>query len=139
MQGQQRLIGQRDDFAAPADARAQVLDVGFLAGAVDDQQQVVLAVGEHEVVENAALLIEQQAVALAVGREALHVHRYQRLQRVSGCGAAQQQLAHVGDVEQACRAACVRMLGHQARGILDGQGVARERDHARAELVVQIE
>jgi hypothetical protein len=117
LQGQQGLLGQGDDLAALADAGLDVGDVGHLAGAVDDDEQVLAAVDEHQVVEDAALVIEQQAVALLVQAQADHVDRHQGFEGGGGVGADQAQLAHVRDVEQAggarvCRCSAIRPAGY---------------------------
>jgi hypothetical protein len=121
LQRQQRHLGHGDDFAARADFGLDVRDVAHLAGAVDDHEQpgdarvAAAAVEEHQVVDDAAFVIEQQAVALLAGGQVDHVDRHQRLERGRRVGAYQAQLAHVGHVEQAGGLARVQVLGHQAR------------------------
>jgi len=139
LQRQQAPVELGLDFTALADAGLYVRQVFMLAGAVDDHEQVVLAAHEHQVVQNAARIIEQQAVALAVFAQAQHVHGQQRFQRRAGTRAAQADLAHVRDIEQACRLARVQMLGHQPLRVLHGHGVAGKRHHARAQFLVQVE
>jgi hypothetical protein len=99
-------------------------DVGHLAGAVDDQEQMVAPVDEHQVVEDAALVVQQQAVALLVHAQADHVHRHQRFERGGGVGADQLQLAHVRDVEQAGALARLLVLGDQAALVLHRHRIA---------------
>jgi hypothetical protein len=79
LQRQQRHLGHGDDLAARADFGLDVGDVAHLAGAVDDDEEVVgvVAVDEHQVVDDAARVIEQQAVALLAGGQVDHVDRHQ--------------------------------------------------------------
>ncbi len=137
LQGEQRLVGQGDDLAAAADAFLDVGDVAGLAGAVHDHEQVVAAVHEHQVVDDAALVVQQQAVALLVQAEADHVHGDEGLEGRGGVGACEAQLAHVGDVEQAGGLPRVQVFGHQTGGVLHGHGVAGEGHHAGPEFEVQ--
>jgi hypothetical protein len=132
------MVGQRNHLAALADARLDVGDVAHLAGAVDDDEQLVLRhAEEHQVVDDAALVVEQQAVALLAHGQVDHVHGHQALEGGSSIGADQAQLAHVRDVEQAGFLARVQVLGHQARRVLHGHGVTGERHHAGAQFDVQ--
>jgi hypothetical protein len=110
--------------------RLDMSDIGLFAGTVDDEEQIFAAVDEHQVVENSALFIEQQAVALLVQAQVHDIDGHQRFERGGGIGAAQQQLAHVRDIEQAGGLARVQMLGHQALRVLHGHGVAGKRHHA---------
>ena len=139
LQRQQGMVGHRHAPRSAAPMRClDVRDVGHLAGAVDDhEQRVVALVEEHQVVEDAALVVQQQAVALLARRQADHVDRHQRLEGGGGVGADQAQLAHVGDVEQAGGLARVLVLGHQAGGVLHRHRIAGEGHHAGAEFHVQ--
>jgi hypothetical protein len=137
LQGQQAAVRQGNDLAARRYALLDVGDVTFLAGAIHDHEQVVTAVDEHQVVDDGALVGQQQAVALLADGEVLHVHRHQRFEGRCRVGPGQAQLAHVRDVEQAGRIAGVLVLGHQAGGVLDRHGIAGEGDHARTQFQVQ--
>ena len=81
LQCQQRLLGAGDDLAACADFILDMGDVTRLAGAVDDDEQVapmkVVAVEKHQVIDDAAFVIEQQAVALLADGQVDHVNRNQ--------------------------------------------------------------
>ncbi len=117
-------------------------DVTRLAGAVHDHEQRGFAIDralveEHQVVDDAAFVVQQQAVALLAHGQVDHVHGDQRLERGGGIRAYQLELAHVRDVEQAGGGACVVVLRHQAAGVLHGHGIAGERHHAGAQLDVQ--
>ena len=113
-----------------------MLQVAGLAGAVDDQEVVRAAVDEHQVVDDAALVIQQQAVALAIHAQADHVHRHQAFECQAGIGAGNADLAHVGYVEQAGGFARLLVFGQQAF-VLHGHGVAGKRHHAGTQFQVQ--
>jgi hypothetical protein len=134
---------QQPDIAGQL--RRDMGEVGVLARGVDHQHQhaVLVRIGRarhHEVVENAAVRVEQLGVALAPRREADDVRRHQRLQRAGDAfmiGPDQEALAHMGDVEQAGGAAGVGVLGDDAVRILDRHVIARERHHAGATREMQ--
>ncbi len=137
LQRQQRLIGQGDDFATCPYAGLDVGDVARFARAVDDDEQVLASVDEHQIVDDRALVGQQQTVALFAHRQADHIDGHQRFKRGGGIGADQSQLAHVRHVKQTSGLAGVVMLGHQTAGVLHGHVVARKRNHARAQLQMQ--
>jgi|GEM_PF-6905431 len=113
--------------------------VPFLASGVDDEEQAVVAVegpGHHQVVDDAALVVEKLAVALLAGDEAEDVRRYQCLKRAGDAGmvrADEGELAHVRHIEQPGRFAGMLMLGNDALGILHRHVVAGKGHHAGAE------
>ncbi len=142
LQRQQGHLGHRDDLAARADFGLDVRDVADLAGAIDDHKNVaavgIVAVHEHQVVDDAALVIEQQAVALLADAQVDHIDRHQALEGGAGVGAHQAQLAHVGHVKQARQGAGVVVLGHQAGGVLHRHRVTGKRHHAGAQRHMQV-
>ena len=117
---------------------AQVGDVLRLAGGVDHQVEVVAGVDHHQVVENAARLVGEDGVALPAFGEAHDIRRHQGLQRLGGRRAAQQQLPHVGDVEEAGGRAGMLVLLLDAQRVLHRHLVAGEGHQLGAELDVQI-
>jgi hypothetical protein len=141
LQRQQGAFRHRDHFAALADLGLDMRDVAGLAGAVDDHEQVaavgVVAVDEHQVVDDRAFIGQQQAVALLVDAQTDHVDRHQALEGGGRIGADQAQLTHVRDVEQAGRIARVGMFSHQAGRVLHRHRVAGKGHHARAQFEVQ--
>ena len=68
LQRQQGLVRQGLHGAALADVLLQVGDVLCLAGGIDHHEQVIGAARDHQVVEDAALLVGEQGVALLEGR-----------------------------------------------------------------------
>ena len=89
---------------------------------------------DHEVVTDAARLVEEQTVALATRLQAEHVDGQEGLQRARRVGDVararrEPDLAHMRHVEQAGRGPRVQVFLEQARRVLHRHGVARERDH----------
>ncbi len=142
----QRAVEHRLDLAAVVEVGLQVREVLVLARGVDHHDEVIRVValagpGHHQVVEDAAGIVGEEGVALLPRREALEIRGAQPLQRARDLReafAAQADLAHVRDVEQAGAAARVLMLGEDAHGVLHRHVVAGERHHLAAELDMQI-
>ena len=137
LQGQQRRIGQRCDLATRADVLLDMFGIRHLAGPVDDDQKVRCAAGEHEVVQDARVVVKQHAVALAPGCEADDVDRHERLQRRRSVSTGDAELPHVRDIKQTGSGARVQVLGHQAGRVLHRHAVAGKRNHARTQFQVQ--
>ncbi len=137
LQCEQRPLGQGDHLAAGADACLDMGDVAHLAGAVDDDEDVIAAIHEHQVVDDRAFFGQQQPVALLARRQPDDIDRHQRFEGLCRIRPGQPQLPHVGDVEQSCRVARVVMFGHEPGGILDRHGIAGEGHHAGAKLHMQ--
>ncbi|MCY1370161.1 hypothetical protein D9M69_572440 [compost metagenome] len=137
MQGEQGAVELGLHGAALADALHDVGQVAVFAGAVDDHEDVRATVDEHQVVDDAAFVVEQQAVALLAHGQVDHVHRHERLERGSRIGADEAQLAHVRDVEQAGGGTGVVVFGHQAGGVLHRHAVAGKGHHAGTEFEMQ--
>ena len=104
MQRQQRPVGERLHVADARKSVAQQLNVGVLAGSVNDQHQMLAEIRHHQVIENAALGIGELGITLAPGRNTDDVLRHQPFQR--GCGVGDcagfrhhSDLAHMGHVE----------------------------------------
>ena len=120
-----------------ADARLDVGDVGGLARPIDDQEKVIAPVDEHQVVDNGALLREQQPVALLVQAQTGNIDRHQCFQRCGRARPLEPELAHVGHVEEARAFAGMAVFRHQARGVLHRHGIPGVRNHAGVQLQVQ--
>ena len=114
--------------------RAQMRKVVVRPRGIDHKKQVIALVGDHQVVQHAALIGGEQTISLPPRPQPDEVGGHQRLKRRGGvaAGTAQDHLAHVADVEQPGLAAGMQMLGHHARRILHRHRPARERHHARA-------
>ncbi|MOA35649.1 hypothetical protein D3C78_1571160 [compost metagenome] len=81
-------------------------DIGVFAGCVDDDEKMIAAIGDHQVVQNAAVFIGEETVTLTTFLEAENVDRHQLFERKCGIGIVaglrlHDHLAHVGYVEQA--------------------------------------
>ncbi len=141
LQGDQRAVEQRD-LAGVADMLLQVREIGILAGGVDDDEEVVAEMGDHQVVENAAVVIGEETVALATFRETEDIDGNERFQRKRGililAGLRlDDDLAHVGHVEEAGGGAGLQMFLHDAGRILHRHVIAGEGHHAGAERQMQ--
>ena len=119
----------------------EVLPVGDTVGGVDDQK--VLSAREAVevgVVEGATGLVGDDRVLRLADLERGRVVGEDALQEGQGVGPADQEPAHVGDVEQAGLPAGGEVLGDDAAGVVDGHLPAGEVDHppgGRQVLVVQ--
>ena len=113
--------------------------VGLLAGRVDDEEQMIAAVGDHEIVEDAARRVGEEGVALSAHTYPDDVHRDERFERPRRVGRPlrtrlEADLAHVRDIEEPRMLPRVLMLLQDAGRILHRHLVAREGHHARPEL-----
>ena len=111
--------------------------VGLLAGGVDDEKEMIAAMGDHEVIENSAIRVGEQCIPLAAGLQAQEIDRHEPLQRRRGIRHApgfgsHDDLTHVGNVEQARGGTRVQMLLENAWRIVNRHLIAGERHHARA-------
>ena len=129
LQRKQRALFQVVDGDGVGQRLAQVAEILVFGGAVHNHVEglarrrgfACLAermrfrqARHHQVVEDAAIVGEQQRIAHAVGRQHLEIARQQRLERLRHALAREEQLAHVADVEQAGVLARPQMLGHDA-------------------------
>ena len=102
-------------------------------GGVDGDQPAVLELVEKDIVDDGAVAVEQQAVVGVVEGHLLDIVDLDELEKEVGVGAGQFKLAHMVDIEEAGGVAHGVMFGDGAGGVLDGQFVAGEFDHAAAE------
>ena len=143
MEGDQRRLGERRQADARGHAPANKREVDGLSRGVDDEPQRAVRAWrarDHQVVDNSALVVEQLGIALAAGSEIEEIGRAKRFEKGGdSCmiGALDQRLAHVRDVEEPSKFAGVKVLGQDARRIMDRHVITGERRHARAELDVQ--
>jgi hypothetical protein len=122
--------------------RAQQRQVVFAIARVDHHAHLVAQVDQHQVVLDAALVVEQHRIALQSGRPAFEVDRQRSLELlVQGVEAAvargDGELAHVRDIEQSRLRPGVQMFGLQPCRVLDGHVPAGEARHLGAQLAVQ--
>src|ERR1700722_3632653 len=96
--------------------------------------------GDHKVVDDPAIFVEQLGVALTTLSEVEKICRAERFEKArNGCvvAALDQRLTHMRDVEQASSLTSVEVLGEDPGRVLDRHVVARKRRHARAKLDMQ--
>ena len=115
---------------------AHPVDVLLAGAGVDDEQVVVVGeLVDDDVVDEGAVGVEQRRVvglALLELRGVVHGDVLDGGERV---GAAELDVAHVGDVEDADAGAHGHVLGDEA-GVFDGHVPAAEVDHLGAEAAV---
>ena len=141
LEGDERAMIGAHQAHALRQARRDVGEILVLARRVDDQHQdaVLGLVGRarhHQIVENAALLVEELGVALAAGGEVQDIGRHEGFERLRGRRMVrphEESLAHMRHVEEAGAGARVEMLGEHARRVLHRHVVSREGHHAGAE------
>jgi hypothetical protein len=117
-------------------------EVGLLARGIDDNEEVVAAVVDHQVVENAAGFIGEQRIALPAGGEAEYIDGNEGFECAGGvCVVAglrlHDDLAHVRHVEQAGGSARMQMFLQNAGGILHRHVIAGKGHHAGAKLQME--
>jgi hypothetical protein len=118
-----------------------VSEVILLPRGVDDNVEPAIharvgRAGDHQIVDDAAILVQQLRVTLLARFKRPDVGRNQRFHCACGGGevrATEERLSHVGDVEQTGLAARVVVFGDDACGVLHRHFVAGERHHACAE------
>ena len=108
-------------------------DVLVLAGRVYHENQPVVAAGDKQVVEDAAVFVGELGVTHGPGGEASDIARHEALQRLGGTVAGKPQLAHVRDVEEPGGGARVRVLRHDAGAVAHRHGIAGEGHQRGAE------
>ena len=151
LQRQQCIIVGARELRAVARMRGNARKVLLLGPGIDDDIEHALPMllgraRHHQVVEDAAVLVEQQGELLFARRQAAHIGADQRLENVRNLlvrirpaqlRQGQEARTHVADVEQTGVAARPVVLGHDPFGILHRHVVAAELDHASAQLHMQ--
>ena len=136
MQGQEGAILDAGQRALACRCRFDQREVLGLGGSVDDQEEPFSGrTGDHQVVADTALVIQQQGVFLFASRERGEICRDQRFQRSLVTDIT--RLAHMGDVEQSCPGPTVIVFTHNAERVLDRHVIAGKRHHLAAEFDVQ--
>ncbi len=72
---------QHGDLAGSGEVGVQVRLVSGFASRVDDHQQTVAEIGDHQVVQDAAGRVGEHAITLAIGLEAENVDGQQAFER----------------------------------------------------------
>ncbi len=141
LQGDERAVVGAHEADALRQTGGDMGEVLILAGRIDDQHQdaVLRLLGRarhHQIVENAALLVEELRVALAPGSEVQDIGRHEGFERLGGrrmVAAHEEGLAHMRNVEEAGARPRVEMLGENAGRILHRHLISGEGHHAGAE------
>ena len=139
---QRDVVERREAEARPADAGEERVVDGF-SGGVDHQPERAVRGGSarhHEIVDDAALVVEELRVALPARSQTEDVGCAEGLEERRHGPVVRpfdRRLAHVRDIEKPCGLAGVQMLAEDPGRILDRHVIAREGGHAGAELDVQ--
>ncbi len=135
LQGQQRPVFQAVDSHLASQLGVDDLEVVFLAGAVDHHEQaVVIGPAGHQIVDDAALLVQKDRVTLLAGLQPDEVAGCHLFEGRQGRNAPQASLAHMGNVEQASAFPGPEMLFQHPIPVLHGHGIAGEGHHPGASL-----
>ena len=111
-------------------------DICRRTGSVDDKVQPLGVARDHQVVEQPALGIGEERIALPTLLKADHVHRHKGFQRLARIGR-QHHLPHVRHVEKTRLLPAPQMLCHHARAVAHGHLPARERHETAPEFLVE--
>ena len=136
LQGEQCPVRQHLYFAPSADMGLEMGQVLFLARGVEDHEQVVAAVGHHQIVDDAAPVVGKNGVAGLADGQFLEVAGHEGLQGRGHVFTTQDDLAHVGDVEQRRVFTRMQVFGDNAL-VLHRHFVAGNRHHPGAPFAVQ--
>ncbi len=152
LQRDQAAIVQPPKLRLAARRPRDAVEVGLFGPGVDHQEQFALPLrlgraADDQVVEDPAVLVQQQGVAELAGGEAADVAADQRLDQgrdggvvrlgiAAAPGQGQHRRPHVRDVEQAGVLAGPGVLLEDALRILDRHVVAAEADRPRAQRLV---
>ncbi len=138
LQRQQCAVEARLDRHRAIEMRCEMGEIDLFARRVDDEHQPIIDAGRHQIVEDAAAIVQQQRVTHTARRQGSHIAGNQRFQRVRRSGAVQPDLPHMGDVEQPGLRAGMEVFGDDAGRILHRHLVTREPDHAGTARTVQL-
>ena len=128
------LVGDVGKAHVAGQAGGDPLRVLFVVAGVDHQQILLRPLAaDHQIVHDAALLVAEHGVLhLAVGHFG-EICRHQPLEILQGVGPLQQQLRHVGHVEQSGLLPHRHVLSDDAGGILDRHQIPAEGHHFAAQ------
>ena len=103
---------------------------------------MIAPVGKHQIIQDAAVLIGEKAIALTTLCKTSHIDGHHRLKPRAKRGhiglGPQDYLPHVTDIEQARRRACVEMFFHHASRILHRHFIARKGHHLSTKGNMQV-
>src|SRR5690606_23586230 len=131
LEREQRAILEEFQRDPARQALAHPVHIAALGGAVDDEVEPLPPARNDQVVDDPAVVVEQQRIAQRPVLERGEVDREQRFERGLGALAGDEELPHVRDVEQSCTRAGPFVLGDDALELY-GHRIAGERHHAPA-------
>ena len=108
-------------------------NVAVLGRAVDDDVEVFAAPGRHQVVNDPAIVVEQQRIFWLHVLRGAEIAGHERFEHGIDIAAMNEQLTHVADIEQARILASPHMLGDDSF-ILNRHFITGERHHPAAAL-----
>ncbi len=106
-------------------------DIAVFGRGIDHKAQPAREADRHQIVDDAAMVVEQQRVAHPGFAEAGNIAGHQGLQHVSR-DTMQRYLSHVRNIEKSRLGAGMEMLGDDARWVLHRHLVAGKRHHLGA-------
>ena len=112
-------------------------EIGVLAGGVDDQVKVIAPVGDHQVVEDAALFVGQDRVTGLAGGQALDIARHQGFESRRRVVPQQFRLPHVRYVEDRSLGPGMQVFGDDAFAEMYRHVIAGEGHHLGVPFPVQ--
>ena len=115
LQRQQCALGLVDQLGAGRQMGGDMRDVGMLGVGVHHDAKFACALGDHQIVEDAALGVRQHRVANAADSQRPDVARHQPFDRGHAVVADEAKLPHMGNVEQTGGGARMQMFGQDAR------------------------
>ena len=113
-------------------------EVDVSAGGVHDEQEVIPAVGCHEVIDHPTVGVGEQAISHVLRLESAHGGRRSPLEGFTWVVASDFNHAHVGDIEQACCLATPCVFGDDPL-VLDREFPASKVDQAPAKLTMELD
>lgn len=128
MQRQQGPICEMVDPDVIGQMFPQMGDIVPFHRAIDDQKQAHGRPRDHQIIQNAACVLQQQGITLPPLGQRCEIRRGQRLQRRIGTIPGDHQLAHMRHIEQTRLRAGPQMFGNNAFK-LQGHVIARKGHH----------
>ena len=128
LQGQQGAVVQVIDRYLIGQVLTQVTDIVPLGCAVYDQIEAVAPTRDHQVIQHAAILIQQERIARAMGLQRRQIDRQYGFKRGFHALTRNVELAHMADIEQPGAFPRPEVFGDDPF-VLDGHPVSGEFDH----------
>jgi len=116
--------------------------IGFLAGCIDDKQQMVSTICDHQVIKNSASCIGKEGVPQLPRGQVYDIDWNEPPERLACLPdifgfRAQDNLAHMRYIEKTGGRACMKMLLEYAKRVLDWHLVPSKGYHPRSQFLVQ--